>query len=557
VADDKKPSGAAPHGPRRIIFVTYMNDSKISWTHHTVNFWMGCTKVSAGCRECYAEGECARFDHAEWGDDADRTPVKSAHPNARKFDRAAREKECQDVVFCASLSDIFEDRADVEELREAAWKTIRETPNLVWILLTKRPENIAPMLPADWGEEGYPNVCLAATVENSDPKVLERIDILRRVPARWRMLSVEPLIGPLDLQGQLDGIHMVVCGGESGKKGDPNVIRPMHPDWARAVRDACLDAEVPFFFKQWGSWCTTKPAPTIRENPAQVEWQGLTLYFGGKAKPGEVHLPQLDGKQWHQHPFGPDVDLGRPSAHARRLEQKQNSPELPKEDQQDFERFDKQIRKGAQTFREMGFYLKEVKQRRLWRAGSYPTWASYCDSIVGFSKAHANRLIKAAESYKGIVEAAPIGADGEKIVPVAESQMRPLTKIKDPAMRAEAWSKAVERSEEVPTAETVRVVVDEIMAAPDDPAPPSKVCENKRATNPTGDKAVKRKDGVPATQNTTDGDATVLDAEEPPAQVANEKELRLNAHRKVREAVEQEEPYGEILILLDELELLL
>jgi hypothetical protein len=132
------------------------NDSKISWTHHTVNFWMGCTKVSAGCRECYAEGECARFDHAEWGDDADRTPVKSAHPNARKFDRAAREKECRDVVFCASLSDLFEDRADVEELRDAAWKTIRETPNLVWILLTKRPENIAPMLPDDWGEEGYP-----------------------------------------------------------------------------------------------------------------------------------------------------------------------------------------------------------------------------------------------------------------------------------------------------------------------------------------------------------------------------------------------------------------
>lgn len=202
------------------------DDTEIAWTHRTINWWMGCTKVSEGCRECYAEKQCSQYGREVWGDAAPRTPVKSAASEARVCNEAAGKMGCKDVVFCCSLSDFFEARPDLEELRAEAWKVIKDCQNLVFIILTKRPENIAKMLPPDWGENGYPNVCLAATVENGTDRVMKRIDALRAAPARWRMLSAEPLLGPVDLRGRLDGIHMVVVGGESGSTADPKVRTP-------------------------------------------------------------------------------------------------------------------------------------------------------------------------------------------------------------------------------------------------------------------------------------------------------------------------------------------
>lgn len=139
------------------------------------------------------------------------------------------------------------DWADIdapEGQRDRLWAVIRKTAALDWQLLTKRAPNIAKFLPADWGD-GFPNVWLGVTVEDRKHG-LARVDHLRRVPARVRFLSVEPLLEDL---GEIDlcGIHWVIVGGESGPKA-----RPMQRDWVFNIKDQCQEQGVPFFFKQWG-----------------------------------------------------------------------------------------------------------------------------------------------------------------------------------------------------------------------------------------------------------------------------------------------------------------
>jgi protein gp37 len=442
-----------------------LGDTEISWTHRTLNFWMGCVKVSDGCRECYAEDQCIQYGRHLWGANAPRLPVASAAAEARACNRAAGEKGCKDTVFCSSLSDFFEDRKDLVELRAEAWKVIKECKNLVFIILTKRPENIAGMLPPDWGDNGYLNVCLATTVENGTERVMNRIGELRAVPARWRMLSVEPLLGPVDLRGRLDDINWVIVGGESGKTADPMVIRPMHPDWAMAIRDACQEANVAFFFKQWGSWSMPKPAGI--ENPAVVEWQGLTLYFTGLNR-NNMAPALLNGRLWREHPFGPDVDLDRLSAHSRIQTERAAARNIVRRDPEsraEFERLHQVVLTGFQAAFEAGRALADIRERKLWRAGEYQTWQDYCDTLGDISRPYADRLIKSSEIHAGLVDTAPIGADGQPVLPLNESQVRPLARLPDAVTRNVAWHRAVSQSNgKVPTARVVNAAVVEVLA---------------------------------------------------------------------------------------------
>lgn len=255
-------------------------DSKIQWTHHTYNPWRGCTRVSPGCDHCYAETMSAR-DPAVlgvWGPDGTRpVAAESYWRQPLRWDAAAAEVGERHRVFCASLADVFEGRETMPavaypaifEARLRLFGLIERTPRLDWLLLTKRPENVATLVPVSWLErfDGYPpNVWIGCTVENQE-QAEARIPHLLRVPARVRFLSCEPLLGPVDLGIIPDalyeagmpfswnrvsdgrGIHWVICGGESGPKA-----RPMHPDWARDLRDQCQAANVPYFFKQWGEW---------------------------------------------------------------------------------------------------------------------------------------------------------------------------------------------------------------------------------------------------------------------------------------------------------------
>lgn len=250
----------------------------ISWTDHTFNPWWGCTKVSPGCKNCYAETFSARYGHDIWGPGKERRTFGAKHwAEPMKWDDAAARDGVRRRVFCASMADVFDPEAPAEE-RALLWPLIRLTPNLDWLLLTKRPELAAGMLPKDWGD-GYPNVWLGTSVENQE-YADERIPVLLNIPARIRFLSVEPLLGPVDLSRFMgapgpDGhcarcgavtfdleagdhecppgfgptVDWVIVGGESGANR-----RPMQLEWASAVKHLCDGAGVAFWFKQIGAF---------------------------------------------------------------------------------------------------------------------------------------------------------------------------------------------------------------------------------------------------------------------------------------------------------------
>lgn len=256
-----------------------MKDTKIEWAHHTFNPWRGCTKVSEGCRNCYADAFSSRNPKVlgVWGPNGTRVvAADAAWKEPLKWDRAAKAAGERHRVFCASLADVFEgpDTMPAEswdavtQARKRLGKLILDTPNLTWMLLTKRPQNILPISADMWVRFGGPttplpdNVWIGVSVENQQA-ANERIPHLLKVPARVRFLSCEPLLGDVRIchvggwadaahwWGKTilgpDGISWVIVGGESG----PNA-RPMHPKWARSLRDQCIGAGVAFFMKQMG-----------------------------------------------------------------------------------------------------------------------------------------------------------------------------------------------------------------------------------------------------------------------------------------------------------------
>lgn len=216
-------------------------NSGIEWTHHTFNPVVGCTKISPACDHCYAETWAKRSGQSDlWNGERRKTKTWGVPV---KWNKEAAEKGIRYRVFCASLADVFDNQWETE-WRDDLWKLVKETPNLDWLMLTKRPQNIKKMLPPDWGT-GYENVWLGATVENQE-EANKRLRHLIEVPAKVRFLSMEPLLGEVNISLHIHGIHWVITGGESG----PN-YRPANANWFRFLRDQCNQYGVPFLFKQW------------------------------------------------------------------------------------------------------------------------------------------------------------------------------------------------------------------------------------------------------------------------------------------------------------------
>jgi protein gp37 len=271
-------------------------DSKVEWCRHTLNFWIGCEKVSEACKSCYAEVETyPRVQRAAgrelWGKDGERhLTALSTINQVFRWNREAAAAGVRARVFVNSLSDFFEDRPDLVGRRLLAWKVMRECTHLDFLLLTKRPENIAEMLPLVWGD-GYANVWLGCTVENQD-RANERLPHLLRVPAVVHFVSCEPMLGWINLRQirwtdgdvtlcmnaltgdaivedsaspsaittSADGnnhLRWVIIGGESGRKP-----RPFNIEVARHLLQQCLDFAVAAFVKQLGA------------NPWENAWHG-------------------------------------------------------------------------------------------------------------------------------------------------------------------------------------------------------------------------------------------------------------------------------------------
>jgi len=211
------------------------DNSKIEWTDATWNPVTGCTKVSPGCKHCYAETFAERFRGVkghpyEQGFDLKLWPERLEIPLAWKRPR---------MIFVNSMSDLFHKDVPLEFIQRV-FQSMSQARQHIFQVLTKRAERLEELAPhLKWPA----NVWMGVSVENQD--YVWRIDHLRKVKAAIRFLSVEPLLGPVELD--LTGIQWVIVGGESGPGA-----RPMNEAWVTSVRDQCLAADVPFFFKQWG-----------------------------------------------------------------------------------------------------------------------------------------------------------------------------------------------------------------------------------------------------------------------------------------------------------------
>lgn len=256
-------------------------NSKIQWTHHTANLWEGCSKVHAGCDHCYAEGQSHRWGRDLWGPDKPRRLGVGVWKDLFKWQRAAADLGEIHRVFVGSMMDIGEkpmplvngkgepaiDASDgspicTDYARDKFFNEyVLQCPNLDFLLLSKRPSNYNKQIPESWKKDPPANV-MFGTSPVDQPTANKLLPQLLEVNGR-RFLSIEPMIGRIDLSGWLvaqedtesgilrNPIDWIIVGGESG---NAKTIRPLHPDWARSVRDQAKRAGIPFFFKQWGEY---------------------------------------------------------------------------------------------------------------------------------------------------------------------------------------------------------------------------------------------------------------------------------------------------------------
>lgn len=319
-------------------------NTKIEWADHTFNPWWGCTKISPACDHCYAASLDKRTGGDHWGTNQPRKrtsaknwlePVKWNKQAGYFFDKYGRRQR----VFCASMADVFDNAVD-PQWREDLFMLIAMTPNLDWLLLTKRIGNAAQMMDAAKGKAErdqihdvqiskwklWQNVWLGATICNQEEADRD-IPKLLTLPAAKRFLSIEPMLGPVDLTvyhnwlgrskggmwcpdcpergvgidpaehhdclGEVEnaapytGIDWVICGGESGPGA-----RPMHPNWAQSLRDQCDRAQIPFLFKQWGDWLPGCEATCMHEGAHSDGQMSKKISFlkidGSPCKAGDI-----------------------------------------------------------------------------------------------------------------------------------------------------------------------------------------------------------------------------------------------------------------------------
>lgn len=304
-----------------------MENTEISWTDDTKSLWWGCTEVSPQCDNCYARTFDKRLGGDHWGAHDPRKIQPGVWDAFQKAQRKAEKASGVRSQFVMSMGDIFErdmplvtgagepiEGVTTGDLRNRFFTdVVPNSPNLLFLLLTKRPQNIRRMVPPTWLENGAPdNVMFGASVgtgnQEADDKALAA---LVYVPGRL-FLSCEPLLGPLNLSRwqQYAAIEWIIAGGESG-----HGARPMHPEWARKLRDYATAAGIAFHFKQWGNWLPVDQMSDEQyalvadldpdafggvgrfKKPSRL-LGGELFYEVGKKSAGRL----LDGVEWNQFP---------------------------------------------------------------------------------------------------------------------------------------------------------------------------------------------------------------------------------------------------------------
>lgn len=299
-------------------------NSKIEWCDHTFNAWWGCEKVSAACKNCYAETRDARFGGKHWGPGSDRKVMSDKYwEQLGKWHLVAEMAGTRPRIFVNSMSDLFEDHPQVIAARYRLFMQVEQLISLDFIFLTKRPDNVMRMVPESWHRAFPKNVLMGTTVEDQETAD-KRIPILLSIPSTVHFLSCEPLLSFITIpSGAMEGpssIDWVICGGESGR-----LARPMHPSWAIWLLRQCSENDILFFFKQWGEWLPVDDLPNyfdFRDGPVVT----VPVYpdykpFGPEVKlsAGPVYMARIgkklagrhfDGKIWDQVP-GPGLNFSK------------------------------------------------------------------------------------------------------------------------------------------------------------------------------------------------------------------------------------------------------
>lgn len=231
-------------------------NSAISWCDHTWNPWMGCTKISPACDGCYAEALMdKRMGKAKWGN----------HPRVRtgahtwnepiRWNRKAEKDGTRPFVFCASLADIFDNQVD-PQWRADAFDVMRNTPRLVYLLLTKRPQNIVKLSDRAGGLPRNASIGTSVEDQQRADANLPALEVARiELAPIFTFGSFEPLLGHVQIDPRLMP-DWIIAGGETDQ--GTHRARPTHPAWFRSLRDQAAQAGKPFHFKQWGEWGRAK-----------------------------------------------------------------------------------------------------------------------------------------------------------------------------------------------------------------------------------------------------------------------------------------------------------
>lgn len=297
--------------------------TKIEWAEETWNPIVGCSKVSPGCDNCYAEGMANRLAGIPQATNKYSNVIWDGKwSGTTSFDESALEKPFQwkkpRTIFVSSMGDLFHSTISFKSISKV-FSVTQKCPQHTFLILTKRPATMWRYFQHVGITHPYLNVWLGVTAENQE-QADKRIPILLSIPAAKRFVSIEPMLGPISFRwakwkelnreqggitNELDGLRMldwVICGGESGPGA-----RPMHPYWARLIRDQCIITNVPFMFKQWGEWAfihyidgkksfinltPNKNKEVILHDPM------INMRRVGKKKAGR----ELDGKIWNQKP---------------------------------------------------------------------------------------------------------------------------------------------------------------------------------------------------------------------------------------------------------------
>lgn len=234
--------------------------SKIEWTNETWNPVTGCSKISSGCKNCYAERMAHRLFNMGVYNYRNQFQV-TLHTHSLEIPYKWKKPR---TIFVNSMSDLFHKDVPLEFIQQV-FKVIEDTPQHQYQILTKRSERLVELTKSlNWSS----NLWMGVSVE--DEKVMSRIQDLKKCDANIKFLSVEPLIGPLP-NLDISGIDWVIVGGESGPRS-----RPMKPEWVLDIKNNCQENQIPFFFKQWGG-VNKKKTGRVLENRTWDEMPLLTV----------------------------------------------------------------------------------------------------------------------------------------------------------------------------------------------------------------------------------------------------------------------------------------